>query len=157
MSSMHFRNSLPNNTWHCVVHSHWCLFPLPMFSCDHAQSFVQYLWNFGLEAQSHSLKESCLPPVRPAVNHYLAQVALPICVWFTIHIGLVKYTTASLTASQRPWQSCTQNFSDAKPNTAELDTQGLHSTMWRLPKVCLKTGNNFWIPPTAQHHKDSEV
>lgn len=74
------------------------------------------------------------------------------------HIGLVRYHNSIFHAvSLRPWQSCTQNFSDAKPKTAELDTQGLHFIMWCLPKVCLETGNNFCIPPTAQHHKDLKV
>lgn len=71
------------------------------------------------------------------------------------HVGLVRYDNSiSHIVSLRPWQSCTQSFSDVKPSTEELDTQGLHFTMWCLPKVCLKTGNNFSIPPTAQHHKD---
>lgn len=66
------------------------------------------------------------------------------------HTGLVWYDNIFQLVSLRPRQYRTQNFSNAKPNTEELDTQGLHFIMRCLPKVCLKTGNNFWIPPTAQ-------
>lgn len=70
------------------------------------------------------------------------------------HTGLVRYNNSIFhIVSLRPWQSLTQNFSDAKANTEELDTQGLRY----LPKEHSKTGNNFWIPPTAQHHKDLKV
>lgn len=154
---MHFRNSLTNNIWHCVVHSHWCLFPLLRFSYDHAQPFLQYLWNFGLEVQSYSLKESCLPPVRPAVNHYLAQVALPICVWFTIYIGLVRYTMASFTLWVSDRDNLVHKISVMQNPKQQIWILKDTTLPCFLPKVCLKTGNNFWIPPTAQHHKDFEV
>lgn len=75
------------------------------------------------------------------------------------HTGLVRYDNNIFQAvSVRPWQSLTQNFCDAKPNIEELDTQGLHCTMWYLSIKCaLKWEITSEFPLLHNNHKDLKV
>lgn len=128
-SSTGFRISLTNYMQHCIIRSPWYLFPLLMFFKYHAQPFLQYLWHFRLEVQSHALKVTCLALVVSAVNHYLSPSDIINIVFHLLEEGAHESDNQhahwfnniwwqqfiwSLFVSHRPWQSLPQNFSDAK-------------------------------------------